>query len=376
MLGLPIKMLGIDFKINLITFALCWMIVTISSIYMMEISIWVKNDSNIISISKNLISSHFSKVIAISYILFLYALITAYIAGGSSMLTDLININNILISNTIFIIPFAIIIFLGINIVDQINKFFFLLLILSYFLLSIKVIKISNLDLTNFDFFHKNMILFSLPIIITSFGYNLLIPSLKTYLINNRQIIIITILIGSVIPLIIYITWEYIISCFFIEISNKLFIKILFGDGNQTEKIIILMSNSKQILYFISIFSFFALASSLIGVALSIYDFFFDFLNINKNSKKNKLTIILLVFTTPMIINTIYPYGFMFALSYAGAFASILLIIFPTYVLWYGQYIKKIKTKNKLFKNKIILGLILYIGLLIIFIDIIEKLYF
>jgi len=376
MLGLPIKTLGINFKTTIIMFLIVWLIIITSAMAMLEISLWEKSDSNIISISKNLIGTNFSKLIAISYILFLYALITAYISGGSTMILDLININNNLISNLIFILPFAIIIFFGIKLVDHINKILFTLLIISYISLTFKVINQLNLNANDYNFLDNKMIIFSMPIIITSFGYNLLIPSIKTYLMSNKRIIVITIIIGSIIPLIVYIMWEYIIYCFFMEIGNKLFIKILFGEGNQTENLIMLMSNNKQILYFISSFSFFALTSSLIGVTISTYDFFIDLLNINKKSIKERILITLLVFTTPILLNIIYPYAFMLALSYAGVFASILLIIFPIYILWYGRYIKKIKYKYIILNNKIILAIILYIAILIIFIDIIEKIYF
>ncbi|MCC6972160.1 MAG: hypothetical protein IT434_18255, partial [Phycisphaerales bacterium] len=56
-------------------------------------------------------------------------------------------------------------------------------------------------------------------------------------------------------------------------------------------------------------------------------------------------------------------------LSYAGAIASILLVVFPVYTLWYGRYIKKISYKYILLNNKIILSFLLFFGFLVFFID-------
>lgn len=65
----------------------------------------------------------------------------------------------------------------------------------------------------------------------------------------------------------------------------------------------------------------------------------------------------------------------MIAISYAALIGSILLIIFPTFTLWYVRYIKKIKYKYLITKNQIILFLILFFGILIILIEILEKYY-
>ena len=66
----------------------------------------------------------------------------------------------------------------------------------------------------------------------------------------------------------------------------------------------------------------------------------------------------------------------MLALSYAGVFASVLLILFPIYTLWYGRYIKNLSYNYILFDNKIFIFFVFFIGLLIILIDIIDKIYF
>lgn len=217
------------------------------------------------------------------------------------------------------------------------------------------------------------MILLSLPIMITSFGYNLLIPSLKFYLLNNKKYLIISILIGSIIPLIVYIIWEYLISTIITTLGNKLFIQVFFGIGNPNEKLIILLNDyNKNILYAVFLFSISAIISSLIGVTLNVYDFFFDLLKSKKNNQ-NKIIILILVFCIPLTFNLLFSYIFMIALNYAAIFGIILLIIFPIFTLWYGRYIKKIKYNYLIIKSEIFLFFILFFGIFIISVDILEK---
>ena len=351
----------------------------ISSIAMLEISSWVKDEKNIVSISKYIFGSKFTNILISFYILFLYSLISAYISGGSTMLMDLFIIKYELhdfsiLFKILFIIPFSFIIFFGINFVDYLNKILFLFLILAYFILTFNIYMFLEKNINEFVFLDTKMILFSLPIMVTSFGYSLLIPSLKMYLYNNIKLVCYVILIGSLIPFVVYVIWDHLINSFFLSMGNKLHIQVLFGEGNPTEKLIILMSNNNtKILYTVFAFSFFAISSSFIGVSLGIYDFFFDLFNLSKNKNIHRFFALFFTFFFPLVFNIIYPYGFMLALSYAGVFASILLILFPIYTLWYGRYIKKLKYTYILFDNKVFIFFIFFIVLIFIFIDIIDK---
>jgi tyrosine-specific transport protein len=379
MLGLPVSTLGINFYIIVFVFLIIWIIILISSLSMLEISLWIKDDINIISISKLIFGKNFTLFLSLVYILFFYSLISAYIVGGTSMLIDLIHLKN---SNFIYnyisifflISLFSIILIFGIKFSDYINRFFFILLILLYIFLLLSIKNISYLNIDNLKIFQSRLILITFPIIVTSFGYSLLIPSLKKYLFSNYKILIISIIIGSLIPFIVYLIWEYFFYMFLINTENKFFLQTLFGYGNPSEKIILIFgNNNKLILLLISLFSIFALFSSLLGVSLGLNDFFFDIFKIDKLILLNKLLINILVFFIPSLLSLIYPYGFMFFLSYAGIFASFLLILFPIYTLWYGRYIFFIKYKFILFKTEIFFYIIIFFGFFIIFTDLFYK---
>ena len=240
--------------------------------------------------------------------------------------------------------------------------------------LTFNLVEFLEFKIFDFKFLDESLSVFSLPIIVTSFGYSLLIPSLKTYLFNNIRFLLISIIFGSLIPFFVYIVWEYFIYSFLFNISNKLFVQTLFGYGNPADKLIVLIGNNNVvILYAISFFSLVALISSLIGVAVSLYDFFFDLLCLQKINVKHRFFVSFLVFFIPLFLSVFFINGFMVFLSYAGAFASILLIIFPTYTLWYGRYIKKFDYSYVLFGGKIMLFILLFFGFLVFFVDLFYK---
>lgn len=126
MIGIPIKILGISFNTSIIIFLLSWFIIFIASIAMLEISFWFNNNENIMSITKNIYGKKHAAIISTLYILFFYSLIIAYISGSCSMISDTSNYKSNIIIKLIFIVPFFLINFYGITLIDKINKVFFL----------------------------------------------------------------------------------------------------------------------------------------------------------------------------------------------------------------------------------------------------------
>jgi len=384
-IGLPLKTMGVSFYLLLFGFFITWIVMIISAVAMLEISSWSKTDINIVRIYYRILGKKFSYFICIILLLFLYSLMTAYISGGSTMLIDIINVNlnnnlyNFFFS-LIFIIPFSVIVFFGIKTIDYINRIFVFILVILYLLLLYKIYNTFNISINYNVNFSKvsytefKLLLFSLPLIVTSFGYHLLIPSLNLYLQSQIKLLYIVIILGSFIPFIVYLVWEYFIISMLINVYDNLSIQILYGYGNPIEKLIILISNNNNfILYIIILFSFFSLSSSLIGVSLGLFDFFLDLFGLSRSSIKNKMFVLCLTFFIPVIFNILFPYIFMKALGFAGIFASILLILVPTGVLWYGRYIKNINSPYILFGGKITIYIAIFFGIFIIFIELFEQ---
>jgi tyrosine-specific transport protein len=134
-----------------------------------------------------------------------------------------------------------------------------------------------------------------------------------------------------------------------------------------------LTRHGNHVAFFIVWFSFFALITSFLGVGLGIFDFFSDGLQIHK-TKLGRIVLSLLTIGPPFLFAIIYPQGFLIALSYAGIFAAILLIIYPIAMAWSARYVAKVPGVYQMFGGKLILLLTLVFGLLVMFADVFERL--
>lgn len=144
------------------------------------------------------------------YLLLLYALLAACIAGGSDFLQGILQKINFhfsaIVTSILFVLILGPIVYKGLHSVDLMNRMLmggklliFLLLILCLF----PVITTKQLTQGNFQFLPK-----SLSIIITSFSFAAIIPSLRSYFHSNVKQLRQVIILGSLIPLICYIFWN------------------------------------------------------------------------------------------------------------------------------------------------------------------------
>jgi tyrosine-specific transport protein len=97
----------------------------------------------------------------------------------------------------------------------------------------------------------------------------------------------------------------------------------------------------ETITVFARIFTSICLATSFLGVALSLSDFLADGLHLAKKGTGN-LFIYTLTFLPPLIIVLFYPGAFIGALSYAGIYCVILLVLLPALMAWSGRYRKQL----------------------------------
>ena len=147
-------------------------------------------------------------------IVFLYALIAAYVSGGGSLLMDLLpaigdkdTMNKIAV--LVFTIFFGSFIVIGTHSVDKVNRVLFFVMIATFYL-STRInanqnIKFDNLMAMPID---NALIISASPVFFTAFGFHGSIPSLNKYLDGNVKALRIAILVGSGITLFAYFLWQ------------------------------------------------------------------------------------------------------------------------------------------------------------------------
>ncbi len=347
MLALPIITAQYGFLAAIILFTLCWIITTYAALLMLEANLWLPPGANIISMTKDTLGKYGEITASLAYLFLLYCLMAAYLSGMNSLITStsekILGMAMPSWGTTLFLISiFGVVVTLGTKIIDYLNRFLILGLVISYFgLLGISAPKIQIPQLYHTDF-HGMWL--ALPVLVTAFGYQIIIPSLRLYLHSDVKTLVKAVLIGSLIPLIVYILWEIVILGI-IPLNGELSLNSILhtnnpeiGCTNALQKIL----NNHLIGTLASGLIFFVISTSFVGVTLSLFDFIADGLRLSR-SAFDRLLIAIVAFTPPYIFTLTSSHAFISALGYGGIFVAILLILLPVTMVARGRYIKSEK---------------------------------
>lgn len=374
MLGLPISTAAAGFYPSSAAFVFCWAMMTLSAFLMLEVSLWYPKETNLITMAQATLGNKGKAIAWFTYVLFLYALMTAYTTGAVAMLESLFPKMGIDPNWAAWIVVgfFATIVYFGARSVDWFNRILMVGLIASYIALVTKVIPQISHDLLRDG--HMKYLWTVGPLLVTSFGFHLLIPSLKNYLDSDIKGLRIAIFFGSLLPLVVYLFWEVLVLGVIPLKGPGGLVAILHAEQTEGKQAIIeltqLLSHILQqpiVTLFAKGFGLCALLTSFIGVALGLFDFFADGFKIRKTTQ-GKLLLALLTFLPPVLIAIFYP-RFMIALRYAGIFAAILLVIFPAVMVWSGRYHLNIKSAYRVWGGKAVVLLTFLFGLAVVLLE-------
>ncbi len=365
MLALPLATAQSGFLYSSFFLIACWGVMLAGGLLILEVNLWFPPNSHLISMARATLGIPGEIIAWLCYLLLLYALLAAYIAGGSDFLQGILQKINFhfsgIVTSILFVLILGPIVYKGMHSVDLMNRILtggklliFLLLILCLF----PVISTNQLTQGNFQFLPK-----SLSIIITSFGFTAIIPSLRSYFHSNVKQLRQVIILGSLIPLFCYIFWNGAIMGV-IPISKLLTIaKSSQSTSHLTNALSYL--NKKSITLLAWIFTSICLATSFLGVGISLYDFLHDGFAFNQTEKNNFL-IYLLTFLPPLMVVLFYPASFMLALNYVGIWCAILLALLPALMAWSGRYRQQIKAPYRVKGGKNLLSLLILFSSIII----------
>lgn len=354
MLALPVLTSVTGFVPSLFIFLLCWLFMSGTGLLFLEITQWMHQEANIVSMAK-LTLGNFGKIFAwVLYLFLFYSLNIAYIVELGKIVVGFSNGGIVdWMGPILFLILFAPCILIPTALAGKINIGLMIGLVLSY--LGFLLLGISYVDVNKLTFMDWSVSLSALPIAFTSFAYQGIIPTLVSYLDYDIKKARKTILIGSFIPFVAYAIWQGLIMGIIpVEGPNGL-ADARLRDLNAVQPMKYFVDN----VYVYAVgqfFAFFALVTSFLGVTLGLRDFLADSLDIEK-SMKGKLLLTFLIFIPPLLIAVIYPHIFLITLEYAGGIGCALLLgLLPVLMVWRGRYHFHFQGTRQLFGEKWILA--------------------
>ncbi len=369
MLAMPIISSGVGFPGITLIMVLIWLAMCYTAILLVETYRYNNPDDGLSTMTYRYLGKAGSIVTGISMLTLMYALVSAYIAGGSDILR--LNLNQWLdiditpqTTALIFTIVFGGIVGLGARIVDFATKWLFLIKLGFLFIIVLIMfgyIRIENLMQMPME---KALVFSSIPVIFTSFGFHIVVPSLVKYLDGNLKDLKKAFIYGSLLPLVVYIIWQ---SSILGSIEPQSFFNIIQENKGLEGmiKAVSTVSQSNWLQIPINVFTAAAILTSFLGVALALFDYIRD-LSKKKSFSKRPFIIYLITFIPPLLFALYYPKGFVIALSYAAISVVITSLFIP--ILMYIK-VKQERKEKITFFQKIAFTLIMAFGISILVIQ-------
>ena len=377
MLGLPILIGVAGFLPSILVSFLCWLFMAGTGLLFLEVSQWIKGESNIISMAEKTLGS-FGKGFAWILYLFLFnCLMVAYMVGSGNLVVQVLQQSiPAWAGPIIFAIIFSPLIIVSTVLATKLNNFLVIGLALSY--VGVIILGVRYVDPALLMNAHWSQAYDILPIAFISFAFQGIIPTLANYMHHDAKNIRKAILIGSFIPLVAYTIWNGVILGIVPMEGEGGLLSALSKGQNAVTPLKNFINN--PLVYDVGqAFAFFALITSFLGVALGLRDFLADGLKI-KRDLKGKILLVFLVCTLPLIIAISYPHVFLVALDYAGGFGSALLLgLLPIVMAWRGRYHLNLGNDHQLPGGRfvlILLGMFVCFELITETKQLIEKFFF
>lgn len=367
MIGFPVKTALAGFLPSTVAMVFCYLFTTITGLLILEATLWFDQKVSFSTIVESTLGKKGKYLTLLLFLALFYSLSVAYLDASGIIFSDIFSsLTGYVVPKSIGIIFSAAFVaaftYAGTHIANRLNQVLLLGLVVTY--ISLIIIGLSQASMTSAPHVSIISTLNVIPIMLISFGYQNLVPSITYYLNKNARHIRFAIIVGNFIPLLVYTLWNYVI------------LGILPADAalHHAEIVTQLLEGTASVIsivVLIKTFSLCALVTSFIPNSISLVDFIKD---ASRNSLhkiiKSDLFYIGLVFVPAFLFTTIYPNLFLSLLDFAGGFIDVLLFgILPALIVLLGRR-KMLATQYQVFGGTMTPVLILIFSLSILLIKV------
>ena len=367
MLALPILTGMAGFFPSLVMFVCAWGFMKLTALLLLEVNGWYKHGSNITTMAEHLIGK-FGKVLCGTIYLFLfYSLLVAYISGsgslGSTYFGALFSSNvPSWAGSLVFAALCGWVVCLGTQAVDHWNRILMFGKIFTY--LALVFLGARYVQAERLFRVEPQYALLSLPVLIISFGYHNMIPTLMTYMKGDIKRVRSILFAGSLFALAIYLIWEIVVLGI-VPLEGTWGLKESYQMGRQASDAVAGILGISWVATFAEGLAFFSLLTSFLAQTLGLVHFLTDALKVQRKKYEN-LSICFLTLFPPLFFSLLYPHLFIKALNFAGGICAVVLFgVLPIIMVWIGRYYKKNTSSYRVFGGKPLLVIAMIFALFI-----------
>ena len=312
-LSIPYVIVKAGFFTGLVLIIVLGIVVLFMNLFLGEITLRTKGNHQLSGYASIYLGKFSKYILTISMMVGIYGALIAYLIGEGQTLGAIFSINP-LIASLIFFVIVSTIVFFGLRAVKS-SELFMMVIVLAIVIL-IFFISFDKINLNNLTGFSLGKILLPYGVVLFAFLAQASIPEMKEELTKERKQFKKAIIIGTLIPLVVYI----------------LFVLIVIGitgiDTTQISTIGLGNFLGEKILIIGNLFAVFAMATSFLTLGLALREMYSYDYKINKN-----LAWVLTCFI-PLGLFLIGIRNFIETISIAGAVAGGLDGILIALILW------------------------------------------
>lgn len=331
MLALPISTAAIGFWPALALMTLVWALSGYCALLVMEVNLKVGSDVNLHGMTGQVLGPVAQSIAGLSMLALLYALTAAYLTGGASLLSlklaPWMSLSPA-VATGIFTLAVGGVVLLGMTSVDRLVRVLFALKMVA--MVAVLTTLLPKAESSNLmaDLTHAaqdgGIWVAALPVMITSFGFHVCIPSLVRYLDGDVKTLRTALLLGSALPLICYALWLLAALGPLTPAEQA-----SLGQGDALTGLVKTLSpESGWLGQVLTVFADLALLTSFLGVTLSLFDYLAELCRRDASFSGRGQTW-LLTFLPPLALALYLPEGFVAVLGFAALPLVVLMVLLP-----------------------------------------------
>lgn len=343
MLGLPIVTGLAGFFPSLLMLFASWAFMTLTGLLLVEVNGWFPERVNLLTMTENTLGKVGKAICWITYLFLFYAVLVGYISGIGGLFATFFESAFSLkapawLGSLIFVLIFGCIVYTGTRRVDLCNRGLMLGKIIAFVLLL--SVGISFMRPAQLLYIDPKYTFVSLPLLIISFGFHNIVPSLVDYLKGDIKKVRLTIIAGSLMTLGIYLIWELFVLSI-LPVAGENGIHMSLKHDQEASQALSRVVGSVWITIFAQTLAFFAILTSFLSIALSLVHFLSDGLKISYKKRENSY-LCSLALVPPLLISLVFPKLFFKALNFAGGICTVILFgLLPVSMVWIGRRRRK-----------------------------------
>lgn len=376
MLALPILTGLSGFFPSLLMFFSAWAFMTLTALLVVEINGSFSKKVNFISMVEHTLGPWGKWVCWALYLFLFYALLVAYIAASGSLVSTFFqNFFQMQVKDWVgslfFVILFGWVVYLGTRPVDLWNRLLMFGKIFAF--VGIVFLGATHVKAEFLLRSAPQYAIFALPILVISFGFHNMIPSVTSYLKGDIKKVRLSILAGSLFALLIYLIWQIIVMGI-LPLEGKSGILETLKSGEEASQAVSGVLGISAVSFFANLLAFFAILPSFLAQSLTLTHFLSDGFKISYK-KHETLTMCFVALMPPLIVSILYPQIFLKALNFAGGICTVVLFgILPVLMAWRARYKNSRTLPYQLIGGKSLLIAIFLFALFIAFFQISDML--